>query len=260
MNRLREIFEHKHTEVAAAKLAIPQLELEAIVKDMPPPRGFLASLLTRQPEVGLIAEIKAASPSQGPIRPRLDPTELALIYASAGADCLSVLTDAKYFGGSRDNLVRAREACSLPILRKDFLDDEYQIFEARAWGADAVLLIVAWLTDDQLTHLFNLAGQLGLDALVEVHNEQELERTIEVGANLIGINNRDLSTFRTSLDVTRRLASKVPEGTYVVSESALDINAKVRFVRDCGAHGVLIGTAFCEAADVAGRVKSIMGR
>lgn len=259
MNKLAEIFAHKAIEVEQAKSSLPLAELRSRALDMPAPRGFRAALARRQ-GIALIAEVKKASPSQGLIRPDFDPVAVALAYAEAEADCLSVLTDIDYFQGSPDNLRRVRAAVDLPLLRKDFVADPYQIYEARAWGADAILLIVAGLEDGQMADLYGQARELGLDVLVEVHDEDETFRANALGADLIGVNNRDLSTFRTNLATTERLMPLIRSEALKVSESALSAQADVDRAERAGAKAVLIGTAFCAEPDIVAKVHEVMGR
>lgn len=258
MSKLREIFEHKATEVAAAKARLPQAEVARMISDLPPTRGFESALRTTT-GMGLIAEVKKASPSQGLIRGDFDPLAVADAYARAGATCLSVLTDEKYFQGSPENLRRVRSTVTLPLLRKDFIADPYQIFEARLWGADAILLIVAGLDDVSLSELLAQAKALTMDVLVEVHNEEEVERANALGAAMIGVNNRDLSTFQTDLATTERVLPLIRREAVKVSESALSTHADVRRAEAAGADAVLIGTAFCAEPDIESKVRAVMG-
>jgi indole-3-glycerol phosphate synthase len=209
--------------------------------------------------VALIAEIKKASPSRGVIRPDLDPVALAKEYEAAGADCLSVLTDEPYFQGSAENLVRSREVVGVPVLRKDFTTDAYHVWEARAMGADAVLLIVNGLELAELRDLRCLAEELGMDALVEAHTLEEAETALESGATLLGINNRDLENFETDLAASCGVIPKVSGRALVVSESAIDGPEAVERVRAAGARAVLIGTEFCRSKDPGRRVLEVMG-
>ena len=191
--------------------------------------------------MALIAEVKKASPSKGVIRPDFDPVAIAAAYARAGANCLSVLTDEKYFQGSPENLRLARAASGLPCLRKDFINDPYQVYEARAWGADAILLIVAALDDASLRHLLTVAELCQLDALVEVHTMEELDRALEHEVKLIGINNRNLTTFHVDLETTERLSEQVPDDILLVAESGLKTKADTQRVFDCGCDAILVG-------------------
>lgn len=258
MSVLKRILATKEEEIRAASSKTPLAELQAIAEQAPPPVGF-RDALARATGVALIAEVKKASPSRGIIRDDFDPAAIARAYRKAGASALSVLTDRLYFQGSPENLVVAKEASGLPVLRKDFIIDPYQVWEARAWGADAILLIVAALDDERLAELHAQAKNLGMDVLVEVHEEAETERAVALGADLIGINNRDLSDFHTDLAVTERLARLIGERALIVSESALKSRADIDRVAAAGAKAVLIGTAFCEASDVEAKVREVMG-
>ncbi|RMD82071.1 MAG: indole-3-glycerol phosphate synthase TrpC [Candidatus Dadabacteria bacterium] len=243
---LEEILEAKRGEVEAAKHLRPEASLRRRPLFGEQRRGFERALRSRKGR-RVIAEIKRRSPSRGTIRERFDPEEHARDYERHGATCLSVLTDRRFFGGMLEDLERARGACRLPLLRKDFLVDEYQIIEARAFGADAVLLIVAALTDQQLKALLDVARTEGLDALVEVHTREELERAVEAGATMVGINNRDLRTFETSVAVTRQLAPLVPGGIVVVSESGLAAGPDLADLERLGVDAFLVGEAFMRA-------------
>jgi len=255
---LEKIFAHKATEVEAARALISPAEIEKMAAAAPAPRGFL-NALRKADGLALIAEVKKASPSKGLIRPDFDPVEIACAYARAGASCLSVLTDVSYFQGSPKNLMLAREASGLPCLRKDFLNDPYQIYEARAWGADAVLLIVASLSDDQLSSLHELAVSLGMDVLVEVHDDAETDRALRLGAPLIGVNNRNLADFKTTLEISDRLLPRIAPHALAVSESALETRSDLDRVESAGAKAVLIGTTFCASPDIEAKVREVMG-
>jgi indole-3-glycerol phosphate synthase len=260
MSVLDRIFAVKRDEVAAAKGRVSQAELQSRIADADAPRGFLRALRSSPDDVALIAEVKKASPSKGLIRPDFDPEAIARAYAAGGAAALSVLTDVPHFQGSPEYLGLARTASGLPVLRKDFLDDPYQVYEARAWGADAVLLIVAALDDATLRDLQALTWELGMDALVEVHTEAETERALALGCPLIGVNNRDLGDFRTSLEISDHLLPLIAPHATAVSESALETRADLDRVRDAGARAVLIGTTFCAAPDIEAKVREVMGR
>jgi indole-3-glycerol phosphate synthase len=205
----------------------------------------------------VIAEIKKASPSKGVLREHFNPVAIAKSYAANGATCLSILTDADFFQGSEKYLMQARSACSLPVLRKDFIIDPYQVYESRAINADCILLIVAALDDAMLAELLALAHQLGMDALVEVHDEAELERALASGAKLIGINNRSLHTFETTLDTTLRMLAQVPADRLVVTESGILTPADVKLMRDHGVHAFLVGEAFMRAEDPGARLAEL---
>ena len=258
MSVLDRIFARKAEEVAIAKSRVPLADLKKMAADSEPPRGFKKAL-QEAPGLALIAEVKKASPSKGVIRADFDAVEIAKTYEGAGAQCLSVLTDEHYFQGSAENLQRARAAVSLPCLRKDFLNDPYQVYEARAWGADALLLIVASLEVGQLRDLQALAKELGMDALVEVHTEEESERALGAKAQMIGVNNRNLSDFTTSLSTSERLIPMIAPHALAVSESALETRADLDRVEAAGAKAALIGTTFCAAPDIESKVKEVMG-
>lgn len=259
MSVLDRIFARKHEEVATARIAIPEAELRAHAADGERPRGFALALATAASPVALIAEVKKASPSKGVIRERFDAVEIAEAYERAGAHAMSVLTDIDGFQGSAQNLVRAREATTLPCLRKDFMFDPYQVWEARAWGADAILLIAASLDQGQMRDLKGLAESLGMDVLVEVHDEADVEKALAIEATLVGVNNRNLVDFTTDLSATERLLPLFPDGVTKVSESALETGADIARVSAAGARAVLIGTTFCAAPDVEGKVRETMG-
>lgn len=259
MSRLARILEVKRSELEAARQATPQAEHEARARSLPAPRGFLAALERADPGPALIAEAKKASPSRGLIRPGFDILGVVHAYEAAGAHALSVLTDETFFQGSNENLQRAREATLLPVLRKDFTLDPYHIYEARALGADAVLLIVAALPASALIEMHELARWLGMDVLVEVHDEEEAEFVLEQGFPLVGVNNRDLSTFRTDQRTSAALVPRLAQRAFVVSESALETREDVARAREAGARGVLIGTAFCLADAIEPKVREVMG-
>jgi indole-3-glycerol phosphate synthase len=226
-------------------------ELSQRVAGADTPRGFIRRLQDKLQagHVAVIAEIKKASPSRGVLREDFNPGQIAMSYQKGGAACLSVLTDVDFFRGADAYLQQARAACSLPVLRKDFIVDPYQVYEARMLGADAVLLIVAALSDSMLLELLQLASHLGMDALVEVHDAAELERALAVPATLLGINNRDLRSFDTSLDVTLGLLKQVPEGRIVVTESGIHTVEDVTLMRSHGVNVFLVGEAFMKAPE-----------
>jgi len=248
---LARILATKAREIAAAKRERPPQDTESVARAMSSPRDFEAALHARiaagRPAV--IAEIKKASPSRGVLRENFDPPTIAARYASAGAACLSVLTDREYFQGAPEYLTAARNACALPVLRKDFIVDPYQVAESRAMGADAILLIVAALDDAALASLYARAREFGMAVLVEVHDERELERALVLAPRLIGINNRNLRTFETSLATTIELLSGIPADTLVVTESGILAPADVARLRSHGVHAFLVGEAFMRAED-----------
>lgn len=246
MNLLRQILDSKRSEVEQAKARCPIDECKRRATSAGPTRGFRRAIEAADRRPALIAEIKRASPVAGPLRANLDAEALARIYENAGASCLSVLTDARYFQAAPEDLTRAREATRLPVLRKDFIVDEYQVYEARAMGADALLLIVNGMSSAQLGDLRELAESLGMDALVEAHSEEEAEAALAAGAIILGINNRDLETFELSADIGERILPKFRGRALLVSESALRSREDVARARAAGADAVLIGTAFCQ--------------
>lgn len=257
---LDRIVATKRQEVDALKQSLSISEAEKAISALAPCRGFEQALVGRNRPVGLIAEVKKASPSKGVIRPDFHPVSLAEAYESAGTDCISVLTDTQYFQGSNDYLRRIREKVNVPLLRKDFTIDELQIYEARLIGADAILLIAAILTENQLSSFYDLAKGLGLDVLVEVHNRPELETVLRMGkATLIGVNNRNLRTFVTDLNVTEQLIRLMPEGVVAVSESAISTPEDIAFVRKAGAQAVLVGESFMRQADIQAAVRGLLG-
>ena len=258
MGVLDEIVAHKRSELAALKARRPLGGLVAACRDLAPARDFETALRPAAGErVRLIAEVKRASPSQGLFRADLDPTAQASAYAGAGAAAVSVLTDARYFHGSLDDLVHVRRAIGVPVLRKEFIVDEYQLWEAREAGADAVLLIVAALEDAALRDLLHAAKGAGLATLVEVHSSNELDRALRLGAPVIGVNNRDLQTLTTNLEPSLALLPQIPPGPVAVSESGLASGADVARVVAAGAHAVLVGETLLRAGDVAAKVREL---
>ncbi|HEY8010152.1 MAG TPA: indole-3-glycerol phosphate synthase TrpC [Rudaea sp.] len=248
---LKKILARKAEEIRERSARIGLAELSARVADMPPSRGFIAALDAKiaAGHAGVIAEVKKASPSRGVIRADFDPAQIAHSYAAGGAACLSVLTDVDFFQGADAYLLQARAACALPVLRKDFTIDPYQVYEARVLGADAVLLIVAALGDASLLELSALAHELDLDVLMEVHDGEELERALATSAHLIGINNRNLRTFETTLDTTLQLRRQVPADRLLVTESGIGTRADVARLRGAGVNAFLVGETFMRADD-----------
>jgi len=258
---LARIAEYKRADVAGRKAARPQAQVEAAAASTTPPRGFAAALSARASpgRLALIAEIKKASPSKGLIRADFDPPALARAYAEGGAACLSVLTDGPSFQGDDADLVAARAAVTLPCLRKDFLVDPWQVAESRALGADAILVILAMVDDILAAELLSEAARLGMDALVEVHDEVEMDRAGQLGARLVGVNNRDLRTFVTDLAVTERLAAQRPENAQLVTESGIFTRADAERLSHSGAVAMLVGESLMRQPDVTAATRDLLG-
>lgn len=265
MTYLDRILDHKRDEVARQQLKVPFDQLQARMEQALPPRSFSAAL--RRPDrVALIAEVKHKSPSKGILVQNFDPLAIARAYIENGADALSILTDVRFFGGSLQYLkgIRAAQAGhgeNVPLLRKDFIMEPYQVYEARAYGADALLLIVAALDDARLHELLNLAESLGMEALVEVHDEAELDRALAVGASIIGVNNRDLHTFHVDLATTERLAQRLTmcDRPILVGESGIHTFADVQRLRAVHADAILVGEAIVTAPNIADKVRELIG-
>lgn len=253
MSILERIVAAKRAEIAAARKRVSQRDLEKVAA--PPSRDFVGALRARRPAV--IAEIKRASPSKGLLRAEFDPAAIARGYEKGGAACISVLTDREFFQGAPEHLEAARAACALPVLRKDFLIDPYQVFEARALGADCVLLIAACLDDAQMRELESLAHEAGMAVLVEVHDALELGRALKLKTPLIGINNRDLRSFVTRLEITLELLPRVPQDRIVVTESGILSSADVSRMRAAGVHTFLVGEAFMRASDPGAALRTL---
>jgi len=258
---LDDIAAYKREDTDREKRERPEALVEMRARKTSSPRGFRAALVERRRAgaFGLIGEIKKASPSKGLIRADFDPASLAQAYESGGAACLSVLTDTPSFQGAPEHLSAARTAANLPVLRKDFLLEPYHVVQARAWGADCVLVILAMLSDLQARDLMEAAARWKMDALVEIHNEKERERALSLGADLIGINNRDLNTFTTDPDVTLRLAPDIPDNVLVVAESGIATNADLCRFADAGVTTFLVGESLMRADDVAAATRALLG-
>ena len=261
MTILGKIAAYKREEIAAAKAAMPLSAIEEEARAAPPVRPFGATVMACAEEnrYALIAEIKKASPSRGLIREDFNAAKLALAYAAGGAACLSVLTDTPSFQGHPDHLFEAREVCALPVLRKDFMLDLYQIPQSRAWGADCILIIMAAVDDFLAMELAGAANDWGMDVLAEVHDEDELDRALSLPTSLIGINNRNLKTFETSLDVTERLVPLVPQGRLTVAESGIFTNADIQRLSGAGAHAFLVGESLMRQENVASATRKLLG-
>lgn len=256
---LKQIIEYKAQEVIQLKARTTLNDLENLAQSAPKIRGFHAALQAKAHDFALIAEIKKASPSKGLIRADFDPVQHAIDYEIGGAACLSILTDGPSFKGSDEYLVGARAACNLPCLRKDFMIDPIQILQSRALGADAILIIMACLDDALAKELFDTAIGLGMDALIETHDEQEVERALKLGGNLIGINNRSLRTFVTDLETTERLAKLLPKEIDLICESGLYTNDDLVRMKSAGAMGFLVGESLMRKENIIAATREILG-
>ena len=255
---LDTIVAHKREELKRDRERAPLQTLKSRIPDLPPTRDFKAALAAPG-AVSLIAEVKKKSPSKGIIREDFNPVEIAKTYAQNGASAVSVLTDHRFFGGNLDYLSRIRNAVGLPLLRKDFTIDEYHIYQARVAGADAILLIVAILTAEELRGFIGIAGHLNLTALVEVHTQAELEIALDVGAEIIGINNRDLKTFHTDIAASFHLRKSIPDDRIVVSESGIYTREDVLRLGEADVNAILVGESLMRSADIGGKVRELLG-
>jgi Indole-3-glycerol phosphate synthase len=254
---LSRIIEEKRKVVEEAKRAKPQAELLKEIKSLSVKSSFKKNI-SRPHHINLIAEIKKASPSKGILRGDFNPVKIAITYQAGGASAISVLTDERFFEGRLEYISKVRGNVSIPILRKDFFIDEYQIYETVAIGAEAILLIPEILSMAEVTKFYNLATELGLDCLVEVHNEEDIEKALAIGASIIGINNRDLHTFKVDLGVTQRLIRLIPQNKVIVSESGIKSYEDIMFLKSLGINAVLVGEAFMEADDISAKMRDLM--
>ncbi len=258
---LKKILDHKRVEVASAKASMPLSDLRARLSGLPPARGFAASLerTATAGRTAIIAEVKKGSPSKGVIRADFDHLAIASVYAENGASCISVLTDAHFFLGNLAFLSEIRKVVDIPLLRKEFIFDPYQVYEARGAGADAILLIAALLDLPRLKDLGSLARELGLDVLLEVHDKEELETALETDCRLIGINNRSLRTFVTDLATTEQLAPLVPADRLIVAESGINTREEIVRLRNAGAKAFLIGESLMRESDIGAKLRELLG-
>ena len=257
-NVLDRIVTHKRAEIAEAKLERSLGELKACVAAAAPIRDFLGALQSKHP-MGLIAEVKKASPSAGVIREDFDPVQIAQTYEAHGAACISVLTDGHFFQGELDYLTQINEHVAIPVLRKDFILDPYQIYEARCAGADAVLLIAECLSDPELSELFELTTELGMQALIEVYEPENVDRVLQLSPKFMGVNNRNLQTFETDLEHTVRLRQQVPDDVLLVGESGIHTREDVLRLQSAGVHAILVGESLMRSSDIGASVSNILG-
>lgn len=261
---LDEIIKYKKKELNETKRKVPIIELKKRLDDLPPAKGFKEVFLSPAPDhkpiTRIIAEIKKASPSKGIIRNDFDPVKIARIYEKEGATAISVLTETHYFKGSTDHLQLIRQAVKIPLLQKDFIFDEYQIYEARVWGADAVLLISAILNTTALQRLIHLSRDLGLDCLLEVHNPKDLKKVLATEGEIIGINNRDLHSFEVDINNTLKLIPMIPKGMVVISESGINTREEIIRLQGAGVNGFLIGEALIREQDIGMKLRNLLGR
>jgi len=255
---LQKIVENKREEVARQKKILPLGELRQMLADRPPTRDFEGAIRNR--DCAVIAEVKRSSPSKGRIREDFDPVGIAGIYEDNGASAISILTERKFFEGRAAYIPQIGRSVKLPLLRKDFIIDPYQINEARVLGADALLLIARILEAGEMRDFLGIASELGLAALVEVHNEADVEKAVSSGARIVGINNRDLATFRTDLDVSIRLARRIPKAITVVSESGIDSRGEIEKLMEAGIHAFLVGESLMRAKDMGKKLRELLGR
>jgi indole-3-glycerol phosphate synthase len=255
---LQKIVENKREEVARQKEILPLGELRQMLSDRPPTCDFAGAIRSRG--CAVIAEVKRSSPSKGRIREDFNPVEIAGIYADNGASAISILTERKFFEGNAAYVPQIRKAVGLPLLRKDFIIDTYQVNETRVLGADALLLIARLLEAGELRDFIGLASELGLAALVEVHDEADVEKAVSSGTRIVGINNRDLATFRTDLDVSIRLARRIPKGITVVSESGINCRGDVERLMSAGIHAVLVGESLMREKDIGKKLRELLGK
>jgi len=254
---LSKIINEKKKEIERARIIVPDDQLKSLTAKIYVKSAFKRNI-SRPHHINLIAELKKASPSRGIIRGDFNPTKIALSCQANGASALSVLTDERFFEGSLKILREVKERVTIPILRKDFIIDEYQIYESIYWGADAILLIANILTAEELTRFYKISKKLGMDALVEVHTEEDVEKALKSGAAIIGINNRDLNTFRVDISTTQRLVRLIPDSKITISESGIKTYEDVMFLKSLGVDAVLIGETFMEADDIPAKIREIM--